>query len=110
MGIDYSRPVSTVVVADARIARATLAGQTVLSIANQDLASLQAAIARSQTDREENSRSHLIAVERPRPSATERDQIVADAIPAFDPLSNVRYTETIIGGKRSVKAFVGNGR
>ena len=50
-GIDYSRPVSTVVVADARIARATLAGQTVLAIANQDLASLQAAIARSQTDR-----------------------------------------------------------
>jgi len=106
-GIDYSRPVSTVVVADARIARATLAGQTVLSIANQDLAPLQAAIARSQTDREEEDRSHLIAVVRPRPGATERDPTVADEIPAFDPLSKVRYTETIIGGKRSVKAFAG---
>jgi len=109
-GIDYSRPVSTVVVADARIARATLAGQTVLSIANQDLATLQAAIARSQTDREENCRSHLIAVVRPRSGATVNDQPVADEIPAFDPLSNLRYTETIIGGKRSVKAFVGGGR
>jgi hypothetical protein len=106
-GIDYSRPVSTVVVADARIARATLAGQTVLAIANQDLASLQAAIARSQTDRQENERSHLIAVVRPRPDATEREQAVTDEIPAFDPLSKVRYTATIIGGKRSVKAFAG---
>jgi len=109
-GIDYSRPISTVVVADARIARATLAGQTVLSIANQDLASLQAAIARSQTDREENSRSHLIAVVRPRSGAIASDQPVVDAIPAFDPLSNVRFTETIIGRKRSVKAFAGDGR
>ncbi|MBM3966349.1 MAG: hypothetical protein FJ308_14985 [Planctomycetes bacterium] len=106
-GIDYSRPVSTVVVADARIVRATLAGQTVLSIANQDLASLQAAIARSQIDRKENERSHLIAVVRPRPDAAERKEIVAEDIPAFDPLSKIRYTETIIGGKRSVKAFAG---
>jgi hypothetical protein len=106
-GIDYSRPASTVVVADARIARATLAGQTVLAVANQDLASLQAAIARSQTDRQENARSHLIAVVRPRLDAAERKQIVTDEIPAFDPLSKVRYTETIIGGKRSVKAFAG---
>ena len=107
-GIDYSRPVSTVVVADARIARATLAGQTVLAIANQDLASLQAAIARSQTDRQENERSHLIAVVRPRPDAAERQKLVIDEIPAFDPLSKVRYTETIIGGKRSLKAFAGS--
>lgn len=106
-GIDYSRPVSTVVVADARIARATLAGQTVLAIANQDLASLQAAIARSQTDRQGNERSHLLAVVRPRPDAAKGDQAVTDAIPAFDPLSKVRYTETIIGGKRSIKAFAG---
>ncbi len=106
-GIDFSRPVSTVVVADARIARATLAGQTVLSIANQDLASLQAALARSQTDRQENERSHLVAVVRPRPDAAEREQVATDDIPAFDPLSKVRYTETIIGGKRSVKAFAG---
>lgn len=107
VGIDYSRPVSTVVVADARIARATLAGQTVLAIANQDLTSLQAAIARSQTDRQENERSHLIAVVRPRPEAAASEQTVTDEIPAFDPLSKVRYTETIIGGRRNVKAFAG---
>ena len=106
-GIDYSRPISTVVVADARIARATLAGQTVLSIANQDLALLHAAIARSQTDRQPNERSHLIAVVRSRLGASEREKTVADEIPSFDPLSNVRYTETIIGGKRTVKAFAG---
>jgi len=52
----------------------------------------------------------LIAVVRPRSGATVNDQPVADEIPAFDPLSNLRYTETIIGGKRSVKAFVGGGR
>lgn len=104
-GINYSRPISTVVVADARIARASLGGQTVLSIANQDLAPLQAAIARSQTDREEYGRSHLIAVVRARPGAAEHSPAASDEIPAFDPLSQVRFTETIIGGKRSVRAY-----
>ncbi len=104
-GVDYSRPISTVVVADARIARASLAGQTVLSIANEDLAPLQAAIARSLTDRDENDRSHLIAVARPRPAAIETGRVANEAIPAFDPLANIRFTETIIGGKRSVQAF-----
>jgi hypothetical protein len=109
-GFDSSRPISTVVVSDARIARASRAGQTVLSIANADLAYLQAALARSLTDRDAKDRSHLIAVVRPRPGATETDKIVRDEIPAFDPLANVRYTETIIGGKRSVQAFAGGER
>ncbi len=79
-GLDHSRPMSTVVVPDARIARASLAGQTVLSIANEDLAPLQAAIARSQTDRDADDRSHLIAVVRPRPGATANSQMVSDQI------------------------------
>jgi len=107
IGIDYSRPVSTVVVADARIARASLAGQTVLSISNEDLAPLQAAIASSITDRDGSERSHLIAVVRPRPGAAEAGKVASDEIPAFDPLANVRFTETIIGSKRSVQAFAG---
>ncbi len=106
-GVDYSRPVSTVVVADARIARASIAGQTVLSIANEDLATLQAAIARSQIDREENERSHLIAVVRPRAGAVADNAVTSEEIPAFDPLANVRFTETIIGRKRSVQAYAG---
>jgi hypothetical protein len=109
IGLDLSRPVSSVIVEDATIARASLAGQTVLSIADIDLAALQAAIARSQTDREENGRSHLIAVVRARPEATSTRDVAVDAIPAFDPQANVRFTETIIGGRRSVKAF-GGGR
>ena len=106
-GVDYSRPISTVVVEDARIARASIAGQTVLSIANEDLAPLQAAIARSLTDRDANDRSHLIAVVRPRAGAPESGNVVTDEIPAFDPLAKVRFTETIIGGRRSVQAFAG---
>lgn len=106
-GIDYSRPISTVVVADARIARASIAGQTVLSISNEDLAPLQAAIARSLSDRDGSERSQLIAVVRPRPGATEAGNVASDEIPAFDPLAKVRFTETIIGSKRSVQAFAG---
>jgi len=107
MAINVSHPSATVVVKEARIVRASLAGQTVLSIANQDLASLQAALARALTDQNGKDRSHLVAVVRPRPSAMESGSSIVEEIPAFDPMSNIRFTETIIGGKRSVKAFVG---
>lgn len=103
-GVGVSRPVSSVVVADARIARASLAGQTVLSIANQDVTKLQAHLALS----------NLVAVARPRIEASEAsvDKLaVIKKIPDFDPLPKVnlpkiRHTHVIIGGRRTVQSFV----
>lgn len=109
VGIDYSRPVSNVVVNSAMIARASLAGQTVLDIENKDLNALQAAIARSITDREgETDRSHLVAVVLPRENATSSQTVATSEIPGFDPFANVRYTEVIVGKDRSVQAFGGS--
>ncbi len=107
-GADFSRPVATVVVQDVRIARASLAGQTVLEIANEDLNPLQAALARSLTDNADaGGRSHLIAVVKPRGNGAEQQADASETIPAFDPLANVQYTEIIIGRTRTVRAFAG---
>ena len=99
---------TSVVVADSvRIARGSLAGQSVLEIRNEDLTRLQAALARSLTDRDDfEDRSHLIAVGITR-QAKDEQSTVADGIPEFDPLKNVKTTELIIGGQRSFEVFGG---
>ncbi|MGI9474800.1 MAG: hypothetical protein ACR2NZ_24935 [Rubripirellula sp.] len=99
---------TSVVVADSvRIARGSLAGQSVLEIRNEDLTRLQAALARSLTDRKDlEDRSHLIAVGIAR-QAKDQQTAVADGIPEFDPLQNIKSTELIIGGRRSFEVFGG---
>ena len=78
------------VVADSvRIARASVGAQSILEVRNEDLTRLQAAIARSLTDREElKDRSHLVAVGMARPVEDDAGEVVAE-IPSFDPLENV---------------------
>jgi len=97
-----------VVAPSVRIIRASRAGQSVLEVPNEDLARLQAAMARSLTDRDElNDRSHLIAVGLAREqNGSELD--VTSEIPSFDPLEQVKTTELIIGGKRTVEVFGGS--
>ncbi|QDV45842.1 hypothetical protein Enr13x_57450 [Stieleria neptunia] len=100
---------SIVVVPAVRIARASVAGQSILEIPNEHLTRLQAAIARSLTDRDDfEDRSHLVAVGIER---RDDDVIVAgsDEIPSFDPLANVKTTQLIIGGRRSVEVYGGGG-
>ncbi|MEM1069752.1 MAG: hypothetical protein AAGI63_12705 [Planctomycetota bacterium] len=99
------RPAASVVASDVRIARGSIAGQTILSVANKDLAVLQAAMVATQ-----NTNSQLIAVVRPRSDASIEDEVVAaEKIPdaAFGPQTNVQFTETIIGGRRTLRAFAG---
>jgi hypothetical protein len=123
VGVDFKRAISSVVVQDVRIVRRSLAGQTVLELANADLAALQAAIAESLTTQDaRDARSHLVAVALPRgkgqvagdDSATDvaRD-VVSDSdgqIPSFDPLGNVEFTDLIIGRERTRRAFIGAAR
>lgn len=75
-GVDLERAVSRVVVPQARIARASRGGQTILAVANADLTALQAAWAESQrasvSAGGERRRSHLLAVALPRGAADER--------------------------------------
>ncbi|TWT94719.1 RcpC/CpaB family pilus assembly protein [Stieleria varia] len=100
---------SAVVAPMVRIARGSVAGQTVLEVRNEDLTRLQAAIARSLTARDElKNRSHLVAVGIERRN---EDSIVAGngEIPSFDPFANVKTTEVIIGGQRSVEVYGGGG-
>ena len=102
---------SSVVVAESvRIVRGSVAGQSVLEVRNQDLNRLQAAMARSLTDRDSlQDRSHLVAVGVTRDGS----ELAADGsseIAPFDPLEKVKTTQVIIGGKRSVEVFVGSDR
>ncbi|MEZ6090004.1 MAG: hypothetical protein R3C05_18655 [Pirellulaceae bacterium] len=100
---------SYVIAQSVRIARDSVGGQSILEVPNEDLTRLQAAIARSLTDRDDlEDRSHLVAV------GIERrgDNLTAhanDAIPSFDPLANVKTTQMIIGGRRTVSVFGGEG-
>jgi hypothetical protein len=123
VGVDFNRAVARVLVQNVRIVRRSLAGQTVLELANADLAALQAAIAESLTAQDSrDERSHLVAVALPRgkgqvagdDSATDvvRD-VVSDSdvqIPSFDPLGNVEFTDLIIGRERTRRAFIGAAR
>ena len=122
-GLNLQRPVSSVVVPAARIVRASLNGQTVLEVANEDLTRLQAAWAASMSREEEqgdsSDRSHLLAVALPRGEAPHiADRAVsmgvadlqptdspAEDIPAFDPLSGLKFMEAIVGSRREFHAF-----
>jgi hypothetical protein len=98
---------SSVLAPSVRIVRGSEAGQTVLEIPNESLTRIQAALARSLTDRDDqDDRSHLFAVGVPRTSA---DVSETAEIPSFDPMQNVKTTQVIIGGKRSVEVFAGSG-
>lgn len=106
-GLDLARPIASVIAQDVRIARSSLAGQTVLEIANSDLTSLQAAIARSLSDRDqERKRSHLVAVVQPHSGvAVDSTAAASPTIPGYDPLSSIQFTEVIVGNQRTVRAF-----
>ena len=98
--------ISKVVASNVRIARGSKAGQTVLEVPNQDLTLLQAALARSITDREEfKDRSHLIAVGLPRVGSDEHAPGSKLAIEPIDPRSGIKTMELIIGQRRSVRVF-----
>lgn len=93
-----------------RIARGSIAGQTVLEIPNESLTQIQAALARSLTDRNEsNDRSHLMAVGVAR-ALPETLGTVGVNIPDHDPLRNVKTTQVFIGGRRTVEVFGGAGQ
>ena len=96
---------SHVLAESATIARASVGGQSILEVSNADLTRLQAALARSFTSRDElRDRSHLVAVAIQR----ETDQQSSPSeISAFNPLENVKTTEMIIGGRRTVEVFGG---
>ncbi len=100
---------SSIVIAESvRIARGSMAGQSLLEVRNEDLTRLQAAIARSLTDRDElDDRSHLVAVGITRPADDHGAEVVAE-ISSFDPLQNVKTTQLIIGGKRTVEVYGGS--
>lgn len=100
---------AAVVAPSVRIVRASTAGQSVLEVPNADLAKLQAAMARSLTDRDDLSdRSHLIAVGLARQAGESEGDIVSEIRP-FNPLDEAKTTQLIIGGNRTVKVFGGSG-
>jgi hypothetical protein len=122
-GLNLQRPVSSVIVPEARIARASRGGQTVLEVKNEDLTRLQAAWAASmsrgeqQAEGSDKPRSHLLAVALPRNTAKPIDGQVAMfqqesggqiAIAPFDPIGEVKIVETIIGKQREMHAFAGS--
>lgn len=96
---------SFVVAETVRVVRESVGGQSIIEVRNEDLARLQAAMARSLTDRDEmRDRSHLVAVG----SVPTNDTTSSDSkIAPFDPLTGVKTTQLIIGGERSVKVFGG---
>jgi hypothetical protein len=139
-GLSLERPVSSVIVPQATIARASRGGQTVLAVRNEDLTRLQAAwaasVAQDGAESGGRKRSHLLAVALPHeptekpnlnaPKAASRRiagqakpasplpaaaQVSAttpapdDAIPSFDPASDLTLMEAMVGGRRQVHAF-----
>ena len=99
--------VSKVIASSVRIARGSIAGQSILEVPNERLTHLQAALARSMTDREEmKDRSHLVAVGIQR-TQTQQETAAESEITDFDPLRNVKTTEMYIGGQRRVEVFAG---
>ncbi len=96
---------SSVIAKSVRIVRSSQGGQSVLEVNNSDLTRLQAAVARSLTDREDmNDRSHLIAVGLSRMS-NPSEGLTSSDIQDFDPFSGVRTTDLIIGGNRRTAIF-----
>jgi hypothetical protein len=104
-----SQPVTaTVVTQSVRIAKASTAGQTILEVSNDELAGLQAAIARSLTDRTvDQVRSHLVAVGLYRQSSNASTETASAEIVSFDPLEDARAVDVLVGGRRSVQVFFG---
>ncbi|QDU98839.1 SAF domain-containing protein [Lignipirellula cremea] len=126
-GLDLERPVASVIVPAARILRASQEGTTVLEISTKDLARLQAAWAASFSpgngDQAAERRLNLVAVSLPSPAgetriASEVRQATPTStpakspedIPGFDPLSNVRVLEAIVGDRRKTHVFAGDSR
>lgn len=99
---------SSVLADSVRIARGSVAGQSVLEIPNESLTQILAALARSLSDRDDSDdRSRLVAVG---VSRTLTGESTTTDIVSFDPLENVKTTQVYIGGQRSVEVFAGDGR
>lgn len=113
-GFSLSRPVSSVIVPELRIARPSVAGQTILEVKNEDLTILQAALASgfSNNSGESRERSNLVAVVIPTQSKTSametNSPLVASSIEGFDPLSGLQMTEFIVGARRQTHAYMDN--
>jgi hypothetical protein len=124
-GVDLERPVVSVVVPAARILRSSQEGTTILEISNDDLARLQAAWSAAFTEEggehdveRGNNRSHLVAVSLPssdtsdpadavvrRPTATGGSSSIRREIPGYDPVTNVRVLEALVGSRREIHVF-----
>lgn len=105
-GLNMSRVVSDVVVEQVRVARRSLAGQSVLEVRNRDLSHLQAAIAQSMSE----SGPKLIAVVLPQAGVkTTNDVVTSDnsTIPSYDPYASAEITEVIIGRERTKRVYLG---
>lgn len=114
IGVDPRRSVASVVICPARILRGSLAGQTILELANQDANRLQAELDESLSQGDE--RSNLVAVVLPRDgqgdAAVDLDDRVMESelkkIADYHPAGEIRYTELIIGRERQVKGYAGS--
>jgi hypothetical protein len=122
-GMNFERPISSVIVPEARIVRASRGKQSLLEIKNEDLTRLQAAwassLARDDEQGASEKRSHLLAVALPRGAGGElvasRLAIFQQAAPApgseiadYDPLGGIKLMETLVGKERELHAFPGN--
>lgn len=108
--LGFQPAVASVVSQSVRIAKASVAGQTILEVSHDELATFQAALARSLSDREAGDRSHLVAVGLHRQSKLDlqvSDGTTAAEIRSFDPLAGIQTTEVIVGSQRSVQVFLG---
>lgn len=91
------------------IVRSSKAGQSVLEIPNAQLSQLQAALARSLTDREDfEDRSHLIAVGLVR-NLEDSSNVVDSEIKGINPLNEITTTQVIIGGQSRLEVYAGDG-
>ena len=100
---------ASVVSQNIRLAKASTAGQTILEVRNDELAVLQAALAQSLSNRESTgNRSRLVAVGLHRQSP-DNESTASSEIQPFDPLAGIHTTELIIGDRRSVQVFRGDG-
>lgn len=110
-GFNLSRPVSAVIVPEMRVARSSVAGQTMLEVRNEDLAILQAALGAtlSKDDGNERERSNLIAIavsQRTSDNSATLEPPTASTIAGFDPLAGMQTTEFIVGSRRQTHAFL----
>jgi len=109
--LGFQPAVASVVSQGTRIAKSSVAGQTILEVSNRELAALQVALARSLSNRESSDqRSSLVAVGLHRRSARDMqtsEATTASEIDSLDPLTGVQATEVIVGSRRSVQVFFG---